>query len=127
MTENQIATQVVDAAYKIHTTLGPGLLESVYEAVMAQELTKRGLRVVRQQAIPVVYENVHLEVGFRADLIVEGLVIVEIKSVENLAAVHKKQLLTYLRLADKRLGLLINFDTELIKDGIGRVVNRLPE
>ena len=127
MTENEIATQIVDAAYKIHTTLGPGLLESVYEAVMAEELTKRGLRAVRQQAIPVVYENVHLEVGFRADLIVEGKVIVEMKSVENLAPVHKKQLLTYLRLADKRLGLLINFDTELIKDGIARVVNNLRE
>ncbi len=127
MTENEIATQVVDAAYKIHTTLGPGLLESVYEAVMAEELARRGLHVVRQQAIPVVYENVKLEVGFRADLIVERKVIVEIKSVEAIAPVHKKQVLTYLRLADKRLGLLINFDTELIKDGISRVVNKLPE
>ncbi len=127
MTENEIATQIVDAAYKIHTTLGPGLLESVYEAVMAEELARRGLRVVRQQAIPVVYENVHLEVGFRADLIVEGKVIIEIKSVEALAPVHRKQLLTYLRLADKRLGILINFDVELIKDGMARVVNRLKE
>ncbi|HVA00206.1 MAG TPA: GxxExxY protein [Terriglobia bacterium] len=127
MTENEIATQVVDAAFKIHTTLGPGLLESVYEAVMAEELLHRGLHVVRQQAIPVVYENVHLEVGFRADLIVEGRVIIEIKSVDAIAPVHKKQLLTYLRLADKRLGLLIDFNTELIKDGITRVVNRLEE
>ncbi len=127
MTENEIATQIVDAAYKIHTELGPGLLESVYEVVMAEELTRRGLHVVRQQAIPVVYQSVHLEIGFRADLIVEGKVIVEIKSVENLAPVHKKQLLTYLRLTNKRLGLLINFDTELIKDGIARIVNRLPE
>ena len=127
MTENEIATQIVDAAYKIHTTLGPGLLESVYEAVMAEELARRRLRVVRQQAIPVVYENVHLEVGFRADLIVEGKVIIEIKSVEAIAPVHKKQLLTYLRLADKRLGILINFDVELIRDGISRVVNRLKE
>lgn len=127
MTENDIATQIVDAAYKIHTTLGPGLLESVYEAVMAEELARRRLRVVRQQAIPVVYENVHLEVGFRADLIVEGKVIIEIKSVEAIAPVHKKQLLTYLRLADKRLGILINFDVELIRDGISRVVNRLKE
>jgi len=127
MTENEIATQVVDAAYKIHTTLGPGLLESVYEAVMAEELFRRGLRVVRQQAIPVVYENVHLEVGFRADLIVEGKVIIEIKSVDGIAPVHKKQLLTYLRLADKRLGLLINFDTELIKHGVFRIVNNLAE
>jgi len=82
---------------------------------------------VRQQAIPLDYENVHLDIGFRADMIVEGKVIVEIKAVENIAPVHRKQLLTYLRLAGKRLGLLINFDTELIKDGISRVVNRLPE
>ncbi len=127
MTENEIATQIVDAAYKIRTTLGPGLLESVYETVLAHELMKRALNVSRQQAIPVTYEGVHLEAGFRADLIVEGKVIVEIKSVETLAPVHKKQLLTYLRLADKRLGLLTNFDVELIKDGIARVVNRLPE
>jgi len=127
VTENEIATQIVDAAYKVHTTFGPGLLESVYEAVMSEELSRRGLRVVRQQAIPLDYENVHLDIGFRADMIVEGKVIVEIKAVENIAPVHRKQLLTYLRLAGKRLGLLINFDTELIKDGISRVVNRLPE
>jgi len=125
VTENEIAKQIVDVAYKIHTTLGPGLFESVYELVMAQELTNRGLRVVRQQAIPVVWENVHLEAGFRADLIVDDKVIVEVKSIEAIAPVHKKQLLTYLRLADKRLGLLINFDVELIKDGIARVVNGL--
>jgi GxxExxY protein len=125
LTENEIATQVVDAAYKIHTTLGPGLFESVYETIMEQELKKRGLQVVRQQPLPVVWENIHLEAGFRVDLIVENKVIVEIKSVECIAPVHRKQLLTYLRLADKRLGLLINFDTELIKDGIARVVNRL--
>jgi len=127
MMENEISKQIVDVAYKIHTTFGPGLLESVYETVMAYELTQRGMHVARQQAIPVVYESVHMEVGFRADLIVEGKVVVEIKSVEAVAPVHKKQLLTYLRLADKRLGLLINFETELIKDGIFRVVNRLPE
>ena len=125
MTENEIATQIVDAAYKIHRALGPGLLEPVYEAVLAYELEKRGLRVVRQQSIPVVYETVQLEVGFRADLIVEGKVIVEIKSVEVIAPVHKKQLLTHLRLTDLRLGLLINFGAPLIKDGISRVVNRL--
>lgn len=125
MTENEIAKQIVDAAYKIHTTLGPRLFESVYETIMAQELTNRGFKVVRQEAIPVVWENVHMEAGFRADLIVEDKVIIEIKSVEGLAPVHRKQLLTYLRLAGKRLGLLINFDTELIKDGIARVVNNL--
>lgn len=127
MTENAIARQIVDAAYQVHTKLGPGLFESVYESVMAHELTKRGLAVERQQAIPVVYETVHMEAGFRADLIVNGKVIVEIKSIEAIAPVHKKQLLTYLRLADKRLGLLINFDTNLIKDGIVRVVNGLRE
>jgi len=93
MTENEIAREIVDAAYKIHATLGPGLLESVYEAVMAEEILRRGLQTVRQQAIPVVYESVHLEVGFRADPIVEGKVIIEIKSVERIAPVHKKQLL----------------------------------
>jgi GxxExxY protein len=125
MTENEIAKQVVDAAFKIHTTFGPGLFESVYESVMAEELSRRGLQVSRQQAIPLVYENVHMEAGFRTDLIVDGKVIVEIKSVEAIAPVHGKQLLTYLRLADKRLGLLINFDVDLIKDGISRVVNGL--
>lgn len=127
MTENEVARQIVDAAYKVHTTLGPGLLESVYEAVLAYELQKRGLQVVRQQPIPVIYESVHLEEGFRADLVVEGKVIVELKSVEAAAPLHKKQLLTYLRLADKRLGLLINFGAALIKDGITRIVNRLQE
>ena len=125
VTENEIARQIVDAAYKIHTTLGPGLFESVYEAVMAQELSKRGLQFVRQQPLPVVWENLHLEAGFRADLIVEDKVIVEIKSVDAIAPVHRKQLLTYLRLANKRLGILINFDVDLIKDGIARVVTGL--
>jgi GxxExxY protein len=127
MTENAIAKEIVDAAFRIHTSLGPGLLESVYDTVLAYELGRRGLRVVRQQAIPVVYDNVRIEAGFRADLIVEDKVIVEVKSVETLAPVHKKQLLTYLRLADKRLGLLINFQVALIKDGITRIVNALEE
>lgn len=125
MTENEIAREIVDAAFKIHTTLGPGLFESVYEAVLAQEIVNRGLRVIRQQPIPVVWGGLHLEAGFRVDLIVEGEVIVEIKSVDTLAPVHRKQLLTYLRLTGKKLGLLINFDTELIKNGIVRVVNGL--
>jgi len=127
MTENEIARIVVDVAFKMHTTLGPGLLESVYEAVLVHELRKRGLQVDRQVPIPIVWESVHLQEGFRADLIVEGKVIIELKSVEELAPVHKKQLLTYLRLADKRLGLLFNFNTELIKDGITRIVNNLQE
>ena len=127
MTENAIATEIVDAVYRIHTTLGPGLLESVYQTVLAYELGRRGLHTVSQQPIPVVYENVRIDIGFKADLVVEDKVIVEIKSVELLAPVHKKQLLTYLRLADKRLGLLINFQVALIKDGIHRVVNGLDE
>src|SRR6202049_3741783 len=109
MDENAIAKEIVDAAFRIHTTLGPGLLESVYDTVLSYELTRRGLQIARQQPVPVIYENVRIDAGFRADLIVEGKVIVEIKSVEALAPVHKKQLLTYLKLADKRLGLLINF------------------
>ncbi len=127
MTENAIATEIVDAAFRIHMTLGPGLLESVYDTVLAYELGRRGLRTVRQLAIPVVYENVRIDAGFRADLVVEEKVIVEIKSVEVLLPVHKKQLLTYLRLADMRLGLPINFHVALIEDGITRIVNRLEE
>lgn len=125
MTENEIAREIIDASYKIHTTLGPGLLESVYETVLSAELRKRGLSVERQQTIPVVYEGERVDLGFRADLVVEKKVIVEIKSVETVSPVHHKQLLTYLRLADKRLGLLINFNVVLIKQGIKRIVNRL--
>jgi GxxExxY protein len=125
MTENEISKQVVDAAFKVHTKLGPGLLESVYEAVLAYELRKRGFRVERQRAMPVVYEEVRLEEGFRADLVVEDKLIVELKSVEAVAPVHKKQVLTYLRLSNLKLGLLINFGEELIKNGISRVVNGL--
>jgi GxxExxY protein len=127
MTENEIAREIVDAAYKVHTTLGPGLLESVYEAVLAYELETRGLEAARQCAIPIAYGRIKFEEGFRADLIVADKVIVELKSVENIIPVHKKQLLTYLRLADKRLGLLINFGANLIKDGITRIVNGLEE
>ena len=126
MSENEVAKQIVDAAYHVHTRLGPGLLESVYETVLAYELEKRGLRVLRQQPIPIVYEGTRIEMGFRADLIVEDRVIVEIKSVESLAPVHKKQLLTHLRLTDKRLGLLINFNVALIKEGIARIANGMP-
>ena len=96
MTENEIAKEIVDAAYKVHTTLGPGLLESVYETVLAYELEKRDLKVVRQKSLPVIYESVKLEEGFRTDIIVEGKVIIELKSVETTAPVHKKQLLTHL-------------------------------
>jgi GxxExxY protein len=127
VTENEVAKQIVDAAYRIHTELGPGLLESVYEVVLAHELETRGLRTVRQQEVPIVYRGTQIEMGFRADIIVEDKVIVEIKSVEAVALVHKKQLLTYLRLADKRLGLLINFNLALIKDGITRIANGMPD
>ena len=127
MTENELSRQIVDAAYRIHTTLGPGLLESVYVLTLAWELEQRGLRVVRQSEVPVVYQGTRIEAGFRADLIVDDQVIVEVKSVETLAPVHKKQLLTYLRLANKRLGLLLNFNVVLIKNGITRIVNGLQE
>jgi len=127
MNENEIAQQIVDAALRVHMALGPGLLESVYQAAMEYELNKRRLRVSPQQAIPVIYESVRIETGFHADLVVEGKVIVEIKSVETVAPVHKKQLLSYLKLADKRLGLLINFNVVLIKHGITRIVNQLQE
>ncbi|MCD6198227.1 MAG: GxxExxY protein [Deltaproteobacteria bacterium] len=125
MTENEIAKITVDAAYHIHKGLGPGLLESVYEIVLSQKLKKKGLKVERQVPVPIVFDGIKFDEGFRADLIVEGKVIVELKSVEKVIPVHKKQLLTYLKLADKRLGLLINFGSELIRDGISRIVNGL--
>jgi GxxExxY protein len=127
MTENEIAKIVVDAAFKIHTALGPGLFESVYEAVLAYELRKRGLHVDRQHPVAIVYDAQVFEEGFKADLMVEAKVIVELKSIEVVHPVHKKQLITYLRLADKRLGLLINFNANLIKEGITRIVNGLEE
>ena len=127
MTENEVATIVVDAAFKIHKTFGPGLFESVYEAALKYELQKRGLMVVQQLGVPVQYEGLNLGFGFRVDLLVDSRIIIEIKSVEALAPVHNKQLATYLRLMDLRLGILINFNVELIKYGIQRVVNRLVE
>ena len=127
MTENEIARVVVDAAYRIHVALGPGLLESVYRVILKRELQARGLDVGNEVDVPVVWDGVDVGVGFRADLIVEGKVILELKSVESVAAVHKKQLLTYLHLTDCRLGLLLNFGAALMKDGITRVVNGLPE
>jgi len=126
MTENEVAKEVVDAAYKIHSKIGPGLLESAYEAMLAYELRKRDLQVICQQPIPVIYDGVQLEVGFRADLIVEDKVIIELKSVEELAPVHYKQLLTYLRLTHKHLGLLINFGDAYFKRGVKRVANDMP-
>jgi GxxExxY protein len=125
--ENEIAQTVLDAAFKVHTSLGPGLLESVYEAVLAYELTKRGVAVRRQVPIPVRYEGLCLEEGFRADLLADDCVIVEPKSVEKLAPVHGKQVLTQLRLSGHRLGLLLNFGEIHLKDGIKRIANGLPD
>lgn len=125
MTENEIAKIIVDVCYKIHSSLGPGLLESVYEAILCHELIKRGLNVERQKPIPVVWDDIYLDIGFRSDLIVENKVIIEIKSVEKISNVHLKQLLTYVRITNLKLGLLINFNEALIKDGIKRVVNGL--
>lgn len=127
MMENEISGIIVDAAYKVHTTLGPGLLESVYEAVLAYELAQRGLKVQRQVPIGITYGNMHFDVGFKADMLVEGKVIVELKSVERELPVHKKQVLTYIRLADMKLGLLLNFGATRIKDGITRLVNGLEQ
>lgn len=119
---DRIAKQVVDAAFTVHTRLGPGLLESVYEACLVHELKKRRLSVVTQVELPVVYDNIRLDVGFRLDLLVEQRVIVELKAVEAIAPVHKAQLLTYLKLSGYRLGLLINFNVPLIKDGLHRLI-----
>jgi len=123
MSENEIAKVVVDAAVNIHSKLGPGLLESVYEIVLARELERRGLRIARQVSVPIEYEGLRFDEGFRADIIVEGKVILELKSVEFVSKVHQKQLFTYLKLADKRLGLLLNFGDNLMKEGIKRIAN----
>jgi len=125
MTENEIAKIVVDLCVKIHKILGPGLLESVYEAALVYELKKLGILVEQQIGIPVEYDHLNLDIGFRADLIIENKVIVELKSVEALLPVHKKQLLTYLKLAKFKLGLLANFNVDLMKDGITRIANGL--
>lgn len=125
MTENEISRIVVNTAYDIHVKLGPGLLESVYEEIMYFELKKQGLNVEKQKAIPVIWDDLKMELGFRADLIVENKVIIELKSVEAIAPVHPKQLLTYLKITGLKLGILINFNEKLIKDGITRIVNQL--
>ena len=126
MNENELSKIILDASFKIHTRLGPGLYETVYEVILAHELRKAGLTVERQVAIPIRYDELVFEEGFRADLIVNGSVIVELKSIESLARVHSKQVLTQLRLADKKLGLLINFGELHLKHGIERIVNGLP-
>jgi GxxExxY protein len=119
----RIAKTVIDCGFKVHEALGPGLLESVYDAVLAQALLQAGFAVERQKPIPIIFNGLVLEEGFRADIIVEGKLIIEIKSVEKLAGVHGKQLLTYLRLTNLPLGLLMNFGQELFKDGLRRVSN----
>lgn len=125
MTENELSREVVNACLKIHRTLGPGLLESVYESALSFELRRLGIPYSRQQVLPVIYEGELLELGFRTDIIVMNKVIVELKSVEFLAPVHSKILLTYLRLTNIKLGLLVNFHHALMKEGIHRVVNGL--
>jgi len=125
MHENEIAGHVMRAAFKVHTTLGPGLYESVYEAALAHELRKLGLSVETQVALPVVYDDIRLEVGFRLDVLVEQKVIVELKSVVELLPVHHKQLLNYLHLSRLKLGLLLNFNVVSLRDHIIRLVNGL--
>jgi GxxExxY protein len=127
MEENEIGKEVVDAAVKVHCALGPGLLESVYEVVLARELESRGLAVVRQQAVPIEYDGMKFDEGFRADIIVEDKVILELKSVEQLSKVHHKQLFTYLKLKELKLGYLLNFGASLMKDGIKRMINGLED
>ena len=120
---NDISGEIVDAAIKVHTVLGPGLLESTYEACLMYELINRGLTVRNQVPLPIHYEEVVLEVGYRIDLLVADAVIVELKSVEQIAPIHKAQLLSYLKLSGKKVGLLINFNVDLLKHGIARMAN----
>jgi GxxExxY protein len=120
---NEITGQIVDAAIKVHNALGPGLLESAYEACLMYELGKRGLVVRNQVPLPVHYEEVIIEVGYRIDLLVEETFIVELKSVDEIAPIHKAQLLSYLKLSGRKIGLLINFNVELLKHGIIRMAN----
>jgi len=127
MDENEIGRIIVDAAIAVHRELGPGLLESVYEAVLAQELRNRGLKVERQVPVPIVWRGMKFDEGFRADLIVEGKVIAELKSVESVSKAHKKQILTHLKLTRMKLGFLLNFGAAVMKDGIARTVNGLDE
>ena len=127
MHENQLSYRIIGAALELHKQLGPGLLETAYEHALAHDLIDMGLSVTQQQPLPFLYKKVKLAVGYRIDLMVENKVMVEIKSVESLAPVHFAQLLTYLKLSDKRLGLLMNFNSNLLKNSIHRVVNNLEE
>ncbi|MBS7232454.1 GxxExxY protein [Flavobacterium psychroterrae] len=125
MNENELSAIVVDICYKMHVKLGPGLLESVYEAILYYELTKKGLFVERQKPLPVIWDELKLDIGFRTDLIIENKLILEIKSIEKITEVHAKQIMTYLKITKIKLGLLINFNVPLIKFGITRIVNNL--
>jgi GxxExxY protein len=123
---NEITREIVDVAYPIHTRLGPGLLESVYEAILAQGLERRGLQVERQKPVPLEFDGLRFDLAFRADLVVEGRVLTELKSVEKLSPVHTKQVLTYLRLMNLPVALLINFGVSSMRDGIHRIAHRVP-
>jgi GxxExxY protein len=120
---NEVTGQVIDAGIKVHSALGPGLLESAYEACLLFELHRRGLQALRQVELPVVYENVRIDVGYRIDLLVDDRVIVEVKSVDDIHPIHKAQVLTYLKLSQRKIGLLLNFNTMQFKDGITRLAN----
>ncbi|MCI0613856.1 GxxExxY protein [bacterium] len=125
MNENDLSRIAIGACLKIHRTLGPGLLESVYEKLLSYELTKQNIKFQRQVIVPVIYKDIVIDLGFRADFILEDLLVIELKSVEQILVVHKKQLLTYLKLSNKKLGLLVNFNVALLKNGIVRMVNGL--
>jgi GxxExxY protein len=127
MHENEIAKEIVDAAFHIHKYFGPGMLESAYQTVLIHELNKRGLQLKSEVPIPIVYEGVQITTGFRADVIVEDKVIIELKSIEMILPVHKKQLFTYMKLANLKLGLLINFGSAMFKGSVTRIVNGLEE
>jgi GxxExxY protein len=123
MTYNELSGLILEVSIDIHKRLGPGLLESVYQAILAHELAKRGCSIQKEEPIPLIWDNLRFELGFRADLIVNDLILIELKSVEQIAPVHKKQVLTYLRITGKKLGLLVNFGEELLKDGFHRIIN----
>jgi GxxExxY protein len=123
MTYNELSSAIIEVAIDIHGRLGPGLLESVYQTILAHELTKRGFKVQKEEPIPLIWDNLRFDVGFRAHLVVNDLILLELKSVEQLAAVHKKQVLTYLRITGKKLGLLISFGEETLASRVRRVIN----
>lgn len=125
MDENETSAYIVDAAIKVHTTLGPGLLESAYEACLRHELVKRGIRAESQVPLPVIYDGIHIELGYRLDIMVNDCVIVELKSVDDLTDIHRAQILSYLKLSKRKLGFLLNFNVYRMKDGIERFANGL--